>query len=152
MMKDFETLEISIPADSDGYVLLKCPSCGERFMLLVEDIEDDTNLDIWCPNCGLKHQDYLDDETINLAERMIENKVADILNEFSATMKKSFKNSEIRIKTEKIKKQPEIPIGRKTGDFEEKYYECCKKKAKISSIKNLEGGYCPFCGEIVDGD
>ena len=24
MMKDFETLEISIPADSDGYVLLKC--------------------------------------------------------------------------------------------------------------------------------
>lgn len=121
-------------------------------MLLVDDIEDDTNLDIWCPNCGLKHQDYLDDETINLAERMIENKVADILNEFSATMKKSFKNSEIRIKTEKIKKQPEIPIGRKTGDFEEKYYECCKKKAKISSIKNLEGGYCPFCGEIVDGD
>lgn len=90
MMKDFETLEISIPADSDGYVLLKCPSCGERFMLLVDDIEDDTNLDIWCPNCGLKHQDYLDDETINLAERMIENKVADILNEFSATMKKKF--------------------------------------------------------------
>ena len=111
MMKDFETLEISIPADSDGYVLLKCPSCGERFMLLVDDIEDDTNLYIWCPNCGLKHQDYLDDETINLAERMIENKVADILNEFSATMKKSFKNSEIRIKTEKIKKQPEIPLS-----------------------------------------
>lgn len=130
-MKDFETLEISIPADSDGYVLLKCPSCGERFMLLVDDIEDDTNLDIWCPNCGLKHQDYLDDETINLAERMIDNKVADILNEFSATMKKSFKNSDIKIKTEKIKKQPEIPIGRKLEILKKNIMSVARKKQKL---------------------
>lgn len=109
MMKDFETLEISIPADSDGYVLLKCPSCGERFMLLVDDIEDDTNLDIWCPNCGLKHQDYLDDETINLAERMIENKVADILNEFSATMKKVSKTQKLELKPRKLKSSQRYP-------------------------------------------
>lgn len=151
-MKDFETMYIRIPSDNDGYILLKCPSCGEKFMLLEEDIEDDAVLDTWCPNCGLVHQEYFDDDTINLAERMIDNEAADIFNEFSATMKKSFKNSDIKVKIEKIKKEPEIPIGRKTGDFEEKYYDCCKKKAKIGSLKKLEGGYCPFCGELVDGD
>lgn len=151
-MKDFETMYISIPSDNDGYILLKCPSCGEKFMLLEDDINDDTVLDIWCPNCGLVHQEYFDDETINLAERMVGNEVADILNEISTSINKSFKNSDIEIKSEKIKKEVEIPIGRKIGDFDEKYYACCNKYAKISSIKKFEGGYCPFCGELIDGD
>lgn len=116
-MKDFETMYISIPSDNDGYILLKCPSCGEEFMLLEDDIDDDTVLDIWFPNCGLVHQEYFDDETINLAERMVGNKVTDILNELSTSINKSFKNSGIETKTKKNKKEVEIPIGRKIGDL-----------------------------------
>ena len=37
--------EISVPADEEGYVQLKCPSCSEKFMLTVEDIEAESTID-----------------------------------------------------------------------------------------------------------
>ena len=146
--------EIAIPADAEGYVLLKCPSCGEKFMLKATDVEDESTIDIWCPNCGLTHDNYLDEDICELAGRMVENYVADLLNDFSKNLEKSFRNSKsIKFKQgKKIKKEAELPIGRKTGDYEEKKYFCCGKTAKISSIKKFEGGYCPFCGELTDGD
>ncbi|MCC9892503.1 TFIIB-type zinc ribbon-containing protein, partial [Streptococcus agalactiae] len=114
--------EISVPSDEEGYVLLKCPSCGEKFMLTVEDIEDESTVDIWCPNCGLTHDHYLDDDIYELAERIVENQVAEMLNDFSNSLEKKFRNSK-NIKFEQgkeIKKEAELPIGRKTGDYEEK--------------------------------
>ena len=146
--------EMSVPADEEGYVLLKCPSCGEKFMLTVEDIEDEATIDIWCPNCGLTHENYLDDDIYELAERIVENQVAEMLTDLSKSLEKSFRNSKnIKFKHGKeIKKEAELPIGRKTGDYEEKRYLCCGKTARISSIKKLEGSYCPFCGEMIDGD
>ena len=47
-------MEISIPADDEGYVLLRCPKCGEKFKLAPTDIESDEVEDIYCPLCGLK--------------------------------------------------------------------------------------------------
>ncbi len=62
-------------------------------------------------------------------------------------------NKNIKVKTRKItKKEPELPISRKIGDFEIKNYCCCDIQAKIKSINSFEGGYCPFCGEILDGN
>lgn len=77
-----------------------------------------------------------------------------MLNDFSNSLEKKFRNSK-NIKFEQgkeIKKEAELPIGRKTGDYEEKKYLCCFKTVKISSIKKFEGSYCPFCGEMIDGD
>ena len=34
-------MEISIPTDQEGYVLLKCSICGEFFKLTPEDMMDD---------------------------------------------------------------------------------------------------------------
>ena len=93
--------EISVPSDEEGYVLLKCPSCGEKFMLTVEDIEDESTVDIWCPNCGLTHDNYLDDDIYELAERIFENQVTEMLNDFSKNLEKSFRNS----KEKRLKKK-----------------------------------------------
>ncbi|WP_024822614.1 hypothetical protein [Aminobacterium mobile] len=149
-----EVFNISIPSDNDGFVLLKCPSCNEKFMIQVDDIEDDSVIDIWCPHCGLKHDSYLDDNVNDLAEKIIQNHVADLLNDFSKDIEKIFKNNKnVKYKAGKtLEKESEIPIGRKTGDYDIKNYLCCGKTAKIRSITKFEGGYCPFCGEIVDGD
>ena len=46
-------MEISIPCDEDGFVELQCHLCGEHFKLLAKDINDESNIDIWCPYCGL---------------------------------------------------------------------------------------------------
>ena len=84
---------ISIPSDEDGFVQLKCPSCSEKFMLQIDDIENGEFIDIWCPNCGLKHENYLDDDIEQLAESILHNKIADLINGFSIDIEKSLKNS-----------------------------------------------------------
>ena len=38
--------EIRIPCDDDGFILLRCPHCGELFKLTAEDMESDETLDI----------------------------------------------------------------------------------------------------------
>lgn len=47
-MSNEKNIEISMPNDNDGYVQLKCPTCGERFMLKPSDIEEESMIDIWC--------------------------------------------------------------------------------------------------------
>lgn len=153
-MSNEKNIEISIPTDNDGYVMLKCPTCGEKFMLKPSDIEEESTIDIWCPRCGLKHESYFDDEIIDLSHIIVQNCIVDMLNDFTKDLEKSFKNCKsIKFKSSnKLKKEPELPISRKIGDFEIKKYCCCDKQAKIKIITNFEGGYCPFCGEMVDGN
>lgn len=153
-MSSDKVFQISIPSDADGYVLLKCPNCSEKFMLQVGDVKDEATIDIWCPHCGLKYDNYLDDDIYDEAQKIIHNQFADVLNEFSKNMEATFRHSKnIKFKPgKKIEREYEMPIGRKTGDYEEKNYPCCDKTARIKTITKFEGGYCPFCGEIVDGD
>ncbi len=148
-----ETINVDIPADEDGYVLLQCDHCGEKFMLKVEDLEDESQIDIWCPNCGLITKNFFDDETELFIDKMAENLVIDIINESFENLEKSNKNSKnIKITGNKIPKNNVLPIGRSVGDFIETNYQCCHKTAKLKSIKKFEGGYCPFCGEMHYGD
>ena len=148
-----ETISVNIPSDEDGYVLLQCDHCGENFMLKVDDLEDESQLDFWCPNCGLVVDNLLNNEIESLIEKMVDNKVIDILNESFEKLERSSKNSKnIKITGNKIPKNNILPIGRSVGDFIKIDYQCCHKKAKIKSIKKFEGGYCPFCGEMHYGD
>lgn len=149
-----DNIEIEIPADIEGYFLLKCPSCGEKFMMTVKDINDESTIDIWCPNCGLKHENYLDEDINEFMQQMFENQGIEMLNAFSRNLEKSCGNKEgleFKVSSE-IKNNVKVPVGRKIGDFEKKKYLCCGKFAKVSSIKKFEGMYCPFCGELIDGD
>jgi len=43
-------------------------------------------------------------------------------------------------------------VDRKVGDYEVKKCYCCENIFKLSSLTLFEGGYCPFCGEILDED
>lgn len=46
-MTDDIHMEISIPADNDGYILLQCPNCGTFFKATPSDIEDDGVLELF---------------------------------------------------------------------------------------------------------
>ena len=66
-VEDFR-MEISIPADDEGYVLLQCPKCGEKFKLTPTDIESDEVEDIYCPLCGLTSESFWTDDVFELAQ------------------------------------------------------------------------------------
>ncbi|HEM5253589.1 TPA: TFIIB-type zinc ribbon-containing protein, partial [Streptococcus suis] len=52
-MSSDKIFEIPIPSDNDGFIVLKCPICSEKFMIQVQDVNDDSLIDVWCPKCGL---------------------------------------------------------------------------------------------------
>lgn len=152
-MSDIITMKISIPSDDDGFVPLRCPSCLEEFRLLVEDIEDESLIDTWCPGCGLIHVHYLTGEVEELGSKIVENLMANLLNDAMKDMEKQFRgNKFLKVKASKpIKEQAELPIGRPTEYYVVKKCENCKKKAKVTLTRNYVGGYCPHCGDMING-
>ena len=149
-MDDF-TIDISIPTDDDGFVLLQCPKCGEYFKLPPADNESEDVLDIYCPLCGLISDNYLTEDVIELAQAKALNHV---LGDFYVEMKKlerKSKNSIVKIKANKPNEVEEIPIKSTIDSMEIIDFECCNREAKIRHLLNYCGCYCPYCGGHNDG-
>lgn len=145
-------MEISIPADDAGYVLLQCPKCGEKFKLTPTDIESDEVEDIYCPLCGLTSESFWTDDGFELAQ-------AKMLNQFMGNLQKELKalerktrNSMMQIKAGKYKEEDEIPINSTVDPMEIVQLDCCNRSAKIRYLLSYSGYYCPFCGGLRDGD
>ena len=150
-MDDF-SISISIPTDDDGFVLLKCPKCGEFFKLPPSDIESDEVIDIHCPLCGMVSDNYITDDVIELAEKKALNQ---IMGNFYTEMKKlerNNRNSFIKFKTTKPTEEEEIPIRSTINSLEVVNFECCDRQAKIRYLLNYCGCYCPYCGGQKDGN
>lgn len=139
--------EVSIPADDDGFVLLQCTLCGEFFKIRPEDYQADDVIEIWCPSCGLKSDDYFTDDVLELAEKKAENYATDLIYNEMKKWERQFKGSFISLKVNR-KPQPreEYPINYGIDTLEVMKYPCCKRDAKIKPIYKMCGSYCPFCG------
>lgn len=150
-MEDFSA-SVSIPTDDDGFVLLRCPKCGEYFKLPPSDIESEEVLEIHCPQCGLVSENYLTDDVIELAQAKVLNQV---LGNFYSEMKKlerKTRNSMLKIKTNKPKEEEENPIRATINSMEIVCFDCCDRQAKIRHLLNYCGCYCPYCGGQKDGN
>ena len=78
-MSDEINMTISIPTDDDGYVLLQCEHCGTYFKGTPSDLEDDGVLHIFCPSCGLISENYVTEDVLELAMKMVTNAVNDMI-------------------------------------------------------------------------
>ena len=146
-MSDIFHVEISIPTDDDGYILLACPNCGTFFKAPPGDIEDEGVLEIFCPSCGLVGDNYITEEVIELALAMAHNKVSDLLYDEFKKMERQFKKGPITFKAGcRPKHEPENPIRSGIEAMEIATFPCCKRTAKVKPILKITGCYCPFCG------
>lgn len=145
-------MEIKIPCNDDGYVLLQCHLCGEYFKVRGSDINSDDFYQIWCPYCGLISDSYVTSEVIDVALKSATNTaMEEIYNVFKDFEKKTRNNKFINFKAGKKPKQIFIPpIQSKIDKLETCNYECCKKQAKIMPLSKYIGSYCPFCGGRYD--
>lgn len=78
-MSDEINMTISIPTDDEGYVLLQCERCGTFFKSTPFDLQDDGVLHIFCPSCGLTSENYITEDVIELAMKMANNVVNDMI-------------------------------------------------------------------------
>lgn len=150
-MDDIIKAEIEIPSDNEGFVLLKCEFCGGLFKLKSEDFENESVFNIYCPNCGLTCESYITDDVVELSQKIIENKVEDILMKKLKEMEKS-SNGLLKVTKNGFRREYEQPIMLSIDTLQKKLYTCCKKEAKIKPILKFSGSYCPYCGVKDYGD
>ncbi len=140
-------MEISIPADNDGYVLLQCPFCGEYFKLTPDDCEDDGILDIFCPSCGLNGENFITEDVLELALAITQNVAMDMIYDEMKKWEKQFNSGFMTFKAgKKPKPEPENPIRAGIEALTITHFKCCKRNAKIKPMLIFTGCYCPFCG------
>lgn len=60
-------MQITIPSDAEGFVLLQCPLCTDYFKLKPYDMEDEVFLKIYCPSCGQAGGSFFTDDILDLA-------------------------------------------------------------------------------------
>lgn len=149
-MDDF-SVSISIPTDDDGFVLLRCPKCGEYFKLFSGDIQREEVFDIHCPQCGLISENYITDDVIELAQAKILNQFLDGFYSEMKELERKTRNSFVKIKANKPKKEEEISIRPEIDSMEMVDFECCSCQAKICYLLKYCGCYCPYCGGQKDG-
>ena len=103
--------EVSIPADDQGFVLMQCPLCGEFFKIKPEDYHAEDVIEIWCPSCGLKAENYFTDDVIELALKKTKNYANDLIYNEMKKWEKKFKGSFISFKAGKKPQHEEEPRG-----------------------------------------
>lgn len=146
-MSDDLTLEISIPSDDDGYILLQCQYCGTFFKIPAGDMENDALLDLYCPGCGLISESYLTEDVIELAQAMAQNYAMDIIYDAFKDLERKTKRGVVKFKAGKPPKhEDENPIRSGIEALDITRFNCCKKNAKIKPLLKMTGCYCPFCG------
>lgn len=146
-MSDEIHMTISIPADDDGYILLKCEHCGTFFKVTPSDLKDDGVLHIFCPSCGLTSESYITDDVLELALRMTENKVNDMIYDMFKDLERHNKKGPVTFKAGKRPPhESENPIRSGIEAMVICTFPCCNRTTKIKPLLRMTGAYCPFCG------
>lgn len=140
---------LTIPCDEDGFVLLQCHICSNHFKLLGKQINEDNIINIWCPYCGLNGKKYVSKEIIDIAIKIFENELNEIIYNNFKKFEKETKNNLIQFKcnTKPVLKDVS-PIKKRIDKLELQNYKCCGSVAKIHPISKMCGSYCPICGVI----
>lgn len=145
-------LKISVPADQDGFISLKCPFCGEMFKLNSDEINSQWHINTWCPKCGIRSNHLWDDDTNHKMNEMVENKLNELTNQIQDVFAKTLSGKNVSFKPgRRAKVKTVTPIVPKTANLELIYFSCCKLTGKVKPILKFSGCYCPYCGEIDDG-
>ncbi|MGH4049762.1 MAG: TFIIB-type zinc ribbon-containing protein [Clostridium sp.] len=144
-------MEISVPTDSDGFVLLRCSLCGEYFKMKPSEMEADDVIEIWCPCCGLKSENYLTDDVIELSLKMAKNVAMNMIFDEMKRWERQFSSNTLSFKAgNQSEKEAETPIVAGVEALEIQKYRCCKREAKIKPLIKMCGSHCPYCGVKYD--
>lgn len=141
------SFEIRIPCDDDGFILLRCPHCGELFRLTAEDIESDETLDVYCPSCGLSDSNFPTQDVIDLALAKTSNYAMDAITQQLQAFAKKNSSSLIRSKVKANREgEPEPPIRAAIEALQIATCHDCGREAKVSPALAMSAYTCPLCG------
>lgn len=145
-MEDLQ-LRVTIPADEDGCILLRCPHCSELFKATADSCEDDSVLDFHCPLCGLTADNFLTQDVIDLA-------LAKTANAVMPKLEKQLKRELAKTRNDLVSfdvkmdydEEPETPIQQTVEALQKVTCKDCKRMSKVSPALAMSSYTCPYCG------
>ena len=144
-----QVVEISIPLDKDGFIEMECDYCKTRFMLYKDDYENEDNLFLFCPICGIpnKTNKFLVPEVLEKAQQIAENYMLDELDKMlNKSMRQINKNSFIKMSVKKTERVQEKELYTPIDAYVICRNKCCGIDVKVKNIDKETGTYCPICG------
>lgn len=142
-----EIIEISVPTDTDGYLLLQCPYCGQFFSAPPSDVESDTVLFLHCPACGLSGESFVTEDVMETALAIAKNKMLDSLHAEMVKMERRHNRGAVKFKAGPPPKHVhEEPIHAWINEMEIVTFPCCHLTGKIRPLLKMTGCYCIYCG------
>lgn len=148
-----KSIFISIPADGEGYIGMRCPHCEGDFKCLASDLQQCDGTELFCARCGLSHDAglfVLQPDVADVARRHAENAAFDLMNDFTAQLEQTFRSSKsIKMKTTRVPRTS-VPELRAVTDLAEAEIPCCESTVKLALDQAATLFYCPFCGQAQD--
>lgn len=146
-MGDDFIITIQIPCDDDGYVLLRCPQCGELFKLRPSDYEADDVVEVRCPSCGGVSDNYMTDDVVELARAVALNNAMGAIHKSMKQLERRTRNKSVSFKAGKPpKKEAEPVLNSSIDELVIATCESCGRQSKISPLLRMSAFTCPFCG------
>lgn len=147
-----DTFTFKIQGDGDGFVTFECPFCSSEFKLQAGEVQSDEEPveELFCPYCGLTkgRDDFLADEVIEQVETIMQNYLAEMLNEAFGEMSRSV-NSSMGGLTMTYKPLEKVSIKElKNKDTVETEFkcDCCNRSVKVLYCASVSKIFCPYCG------
>ena len=143
------TISISIPLDEDGFMLMQCPHCQGFFKVLSADYESDDVYELWCPLCGLKDDNFLPAELLELAKaKALNSIIGDFEKQLArigaSTSRQSLMSLKVSVDSKREREREVLPA---VDAFEKSVCVFCGRTTKLKPLDKYLGSFCAFCGE-----
>lgn len=143
-----DSITVSLPTDSDGYLSQQCPECSRRFKVRVEEGSGRTLR--FCPYCRHEGEGcwWTEEQVKYMEELLTEQIVSPMLNDFARKLNRQSTFLKFDVKTRqsdapKVPTESELPMPTVT-------FPCCEESIKHDGRD--EALYCIICGEQDTGD
>ena len=139
-------VSITLPTDNEGFALLRCSLCGERFGARPADYNAEDAGRISCPHCGMKPASLLTEDARRVAQGLAERAGFEILSDEIDGLCKELSGMGLEIHVGKHE-LPRMNSHLVTHDSCSEIVVCpyCGRQLKIAKELNVTGAICPFC-------
>ena len=145
-------ISISVPADDEGYIALRCPTCRGEFKVLVADFEQSAGQALYCAQCGMATapSSFIPPDVLNMAILEVRNQALDAFGRMFRDMEQRTRNSPFLHVTAGNVEHVPLPKLRAVTDLAITDLPCCKTTVKVPFARAAALYYCPLCGHVQD--
>jgi len=139
-------VEVSFPTDADGFLSQECPSCEQRFKVLLGEGSEEPIA--YCPYCGHHgHQCWYTTEQVDYLQTVaISTTVAPELKRLERKLK-SASTGFLKIGMNVDIPKPGAPPMESDDPFDIVRFPCCNETVKVNRISRL---FCIICGMEIN--